>query len=720
MGGLVIMFIPRSPDAKPQERKLPPLRTNLQFTRGIPTPGGVPTWTIVDPIRNRYFQVEWTVYQMIKHWSAGTIEKLHAAMARETTCRTTVEDVEDFVKFLYANNLTEQSAGGKHTDYQVQAQAGEQNWMMCLVHHYLFIKIPLLHPHNFLKATLPYVAPFYTVAAGWTFGVIGLIGSILVGRQWDAFVSTFLYFFNWHGAILYSLSLGAVKMVHELGHAYTATRFGCRVPTMGVAFMVMMPVFYSDVSDSYRLTSKRKRLLIAAGGVIAELGLASIALFAWGFLPEGTARSIVFIVATTSVIMSLAVNLNPFMRFDGYYLLADGLGIPNLQDRAFAFGQWQLRELLFGRLVTSPPEATSVALRRTLVAYAWAIWLYRLVLFTGIAVMVYQYFFKALGIILFLVEIVWFIAMPIAREITSWWTNRALYATSSRAWGTAVVLGILLSLAFIPLPTSVSAPAVLQAASYATIYTPMPGRVSQVLVRDGQRVMAGEPIVVLENPSLEKEVRLAEIKVAMWDYRLGRQAGYDQDRMQRQVIAESLKARLAELAGLKSRQENLILKASIAGMIRDRADSLSPGRWIDQKLPVAYLVDAGHLEIEGLVPVDELAYIDVGQSARFIPEDLTRPSVEAQVTKVAKVDERDIAIPYFASIFGGDTAVRKDDKGRLKPEVSVYRVRLNLRDAIQDVDQAVLGHVQIQGQSSSLAKRVWGHTVAVLIRESGF
>lgn len=302
------------------------------------------------------------------------------------------------------------------------------------------------------------------------------------------------------------------------------------------------------------------------------------------------------------------------MRFDGYYLLADGLGIPNLQDRAFSFGQWQLRGLLFGCLA-SPPEATSVTLRRTLVAYAWAIWLYRLILFTGIAVMVYQYFFKALGIILFLVEIVWFIAMPIVREIGGWWTNRAFYATSSRAWGTAVVLGILLSFAFVPLRTSISAPAVLQATSYATIYAPMPGRVSQVLVRDGQRVMAGEQVVVLENPSLEKEVRLAEIKVAMWNYRLGRQAGHGQDRAQRQVIAESLKTGLTELAGLESERENLILKAPMAGTIRDRADSLTPGRWIDQKLPVAYLVDVGHTEIEGLVPVDELAYIDVGQSA---------------------------------------------------------------------------------------------------------
>ena len=713
------MVSPGPPGGKPQERKLPPLRTNLQFNRGTPTPDGVPTWTIVDPLRNRYFQIEWPVYQMIQRWKAGTIEKLHALMKQETTCQTAIEDVEDLVKFLYTNNLTEQSASGKHTDYQTQAQAGQHNWLMWLVHHYLFIKIPLVHPHNFLKATLPIVAPLYTAAAGWTFGAIGLIGLMLVGRQWDAFVSTFLYFFNWHGAILYSLSLGVVKVVHELGHAYTATRFGCRVPTMGVAFMVMMPVMYSDVSDSYRLTSKRKRLLIAAGGVIAELGLAAIAFFAWGFLPEGTARSIAFIVATTSLIMSLMVNLNPLMRFDGYYVLADGLGIPNLQDRAFAFGQWRLRTLLFGQQAALP-ETVSIKMRQIMVVYAWAIWLYRLILFTGIAVMVYHYFFKALGIILFLVEIVWFIAMPIGREVAGWWKNREVYAASSHTWVTVASVGVVLALGFIPLQTSISIPAVLQAFSYTTIYAPTPGRLQQVLIRDGQVVKAGDALVVLENPSLDKEVKLAETKVAMWDYRLGRQASYGQDRIQRQVIAESLRGSLAELAGLEAKRDNLTLKAPMSGIVRDRADSLTTGRWIDRKLPVAYLIDVSQAGIEGLVPVDELAYVEVGQTARFIPLDLTRPAIEARVTEIAEVDEREFTVPYLASIYGGDVPVRKDDKGRLRPEVSVYRVRFQVDQTDSPVEQAIVGHVQIQGQSSSLARRAWDRTVAVLIRESGF
>ncbi|MBX3308511.1 MAG: HlyD family efflux transporter periplasmic adaptor subunit [Nitrospira sp.] len=713
------MVTPGPQGTKPQERKLPTLRPNLQFNRGTPTPDGVPTWTIVDPVRTRYFQIEWPVYQMIQRWNAGTIEKLHAAMTKETTCQISMADVEDLVKFLYTNNLTEQSASGKHTDYQSQAQAGEHHWLMWLVHHYLFIKIPLVHPHDFLKATLPFVEPLYRTVTGWAFGALGLVGLILVGRQWDTFVSTFLYFFNWRGAILYSLSLGVVKVVHELGHAYTATRFGCRVPTMGVAFMVMMPVMYSDVTDSYRLTSKRKRLLIAAGGVIAELGLAALALFLWGFLPEGTLRSIAFIVATTSLAMSLVVNLNPLMRFDGYYVLADGLGLPNLQDRAFAFGQWRLRSLLFGRH-SSPPEVVSARVQHTMVGYAWAIWLYRLILFTGIALMVYHYFFKALGIVLFLVEIVWFIAMPIYRELTVWWSSRTVYAASPRAWlSTACLAGIVVA-TLIPLHTSISVPAVLQASSYATIFSPTPGRLQQVLVHDGQVVKAGDPLVILENPSLEKEVRLAETKVAKWDYRLGRMAGYGQDRDQRQVIGESLRAGLAELTGLEAKRDNLTLKAPISGVVRDRADSLTAGRWIDQKVPIAYLVDNRQAEIESFVPVDELAYIEVGQLARFVPLDLTRPSIGARVTQIAEVDEREFTVPYLASVYGGDIPVRKDEKGRLKPEISVYRVRLSLDEAVPNPGQILPGHVQIEGQPSSVAKRAWDQVAATLVRESGF
>jgi putative peptide zinc metalloprotease protein len=703
----------------PHERTLPPLRKNLQFLRGAPTPEGVPTWTIVDPVRNKYFQIEWQVYQLLQRWSCGTVEKLVAVVRRDTTSRIRAEDVEDLVRFLYANSLTEQSASGRVKDYVEQEVARHQAWWQWLLHHYLFIKIPLIRPHRFLHATLPLVAPLYTHMAAWLFGMIGATGLFLVGQQWDTFLSTFLHFFTWQGALMYGVVLCVVKVVHELGHAYTATRFGCRVPTIGVALMVMMPVLYSDISDAYRLSSRRKRLWIAGAGVVAELGLAAVATLLWGFLPDGAIRSVVFVAATTSWVMSLAVNLNPFMRFDGYYLLADGLGIPNLQDRAFAFGQWRIRELLFAP-GTPPPEAVGLSSRRILVAYAWGIWLYRLVLFTGIALAVYHYFFKVLGLLLFLVEIVFFIGLPIWRELTSWWSRRAAYASTGRFAVTITVVAAMLLLACLPWSSRVAIPGVLQAGSYATIYPPAPGRIASVSVHAGQPVRAGDTVLVLENPKLAKEARLAQTQVELLDFRLQRQAGYAEDRVQAQVLAESLRSKLAELDGVTEKQQRLALRAPIDGVVVDQADSLYPGRWINEKLPVAYVVNPRTAIVVAFAPVEDLGGLAVGQEARFIPHDLTRQASRARVTEIRDVDERDFTVPYLASIYGGAVPVRKDSQGRLWAEQSVYRVELEVLDDGLVPGQAVTGLLHVIGKPQSLAARVWDRIVAVMIRESGF
>ena len=706
------------PAQVPKDRKLPPLRKNLQFLRGAPTNEGVPTWTVVDPVRNKYFQIEWNVYQLLQRWPCGTIEKLVDVIARETTSRIGMEDVEDLVKFLYANNLTEQSASGETKDYVQQEAARHQVWWQWLLHHYLFIKIPLVHPHQFLHATLPLVAPFYTAAA-WLFGTIGVVGLFLVGRQWDTFVSTFLHFFNWRGAVMYGAVLCVVKVVHELGHAYTATRFGCRVPTIGVALMVMMPVLYSDVSDSYRLSSKRKRLAIAAAGVVAELGLATIATVLWAFLPDGTLRSMAFVVATSSLIMSLTVNLNPLMRFDGYYLLADGLGLPNLQDRACAFGQWKLRELLFAA-GSPPPEAVGPSTRRIMIAYAWAMWAYRLMLFTGIAVMVYHHFFKALGIVLFLVEILFFICLPIWRELTAWWSRRAVFAKTSRFAVTMAVVALLLTLTFIPWSSRVAIPGVLYARSYATLYPPASGRIVAVSVRPGQHVRKADTLLILESPKLAKDAALVQTQVDQLDFRQQRQAGYADDRAQGQVIAESLKAKLAELDGLAERQRNLLLQSPIDGVVVDRADSLYPGRWINEKLAVAYVIDPQDAAIAALAPVEDLNVLAVGQEALFIPNDVTRSARRARVTEIRDVDEQDFSLPYLASIYGGEVPARKDARGHIQAEQSVYRVELEVLDQTEPVDQTVTGQLHVTGKTESLAERAWDRVVAVMIRESGF
>src|SRR5690606_33005699 len=136
------------------------------------------------------------------------------------------------------------------------------------------------------------------------------------------------------------------------------------------------------------------------------------------------------------------INASPFMRFDGYFLLSDYLQMPNLHARAFALARWDLRERLFG-LGEPAPEHFRGNQRRALVLFAWATWVYRLVLFLGIAALVYHFFIKALGIFLFLVEIVWFIAKPLWSEIRAWRERAPQIARSQRARRSALIAGAL-------------------------------------------------------------------------------------------------------------------------------------------------------------------------------------------------------------------------------------------------------------------------------------
>jgi putative peptide zinc metalloprotease protein len=136
------------------------------------------------------------------------------------------------------------------------------------------------------------------------------------------------------------------------------------------------------------------------------------------------------LLATTTWVSTVLINASPFMRFDGYFLLSDYLQMPNLHSRAFALARWDARAAVCaGR---GPPERL-LTRQRMLIAFAWATWIYRLVLFLGIAALVYHFFIKAVGILLFAVEIVWFVAKPVWSEVKAWRERKAQIAHSRRA-----------------------------------------------------------------------------------------------------------------------------------------------------------------------------------------------------------------------------------------------------------------------------------------------
>ena len=356
--------------------KLPILRDDLELLPGPKVRGGAPTWTIYDPVRSRYFRISQVAFELLNHWHLGDWSKISEAVAHVSGRRPQEVERDWIVRFLNANMLIRRESPADMADLSMVHQAGNTSWFNWALHHYLFFRIPLVRPQRFLDATLPLARLFMSTGALIALLLIAVFGGYLALRQWDAYLATFLHFTNTEGLLWYGLALLLAKVLHELGHAYTATHYGCRVPSMGFAFLVMWPVLYTDTSDAWRLTRKDQRLVIGAAGMFSELALAVLATFLWSFLPDGPARSAAFIVATVTWVMTLAVNLNPFMRFDGYYLLSDALEVENLQDRAFAHAKWWMRERLFG-FGDGAPEAFPAHLARILIAYAVATWVYR-------------------------------------------------------------------------------------------------------------------------------------------------------------------------------------------------------------------------------------------------------------------------------------------------------------------------------------------------------
>lgn len=700
--------------------ELPVLRNDLHLIEGPVALDGSPSWIIVDSARNKYFSIGWLAFQLLSKWTLGKASLLIEYLKRESALDVGYDDVQSLLSFLYANSLTLDPASGSSNDYYEQYKASKPNFIMWLIHNYLFIKIPLVKPTRFLRRTLVYVEPLFSVTTISLIILLGLTGLYIVGRQWDSFTSTFLYFFNFQGLIFYFISLVFVKILHELAHAYTAVRYGCKVPTMGVALLVMFPILYTDTSDTWKIKSARERVHVGAAGMAMELYVACIATFCWAFLPEGILKSAAFLLATTSWIMSLVINLNCLMRFDGYYILSDLLGIQNLQKRSFEVGKWRLTELLFG-LNRKPPEALPASMLRKLYIYAWSVAIYRFFLFIGIALLVYYMFFKVLGIILFLIEILWFIVIPIFKIMQGWWHMRSKIIKSRRFYITATLFLMFVIALIYPWNTSISIPAVYQSKEKVTLYTTSPGYIESNLMEQGSTVKKGDILLKLTSPELEHEIETTLKQISILRLQAKRIAASSEELSNIQVIVQQLQESRSKLKGLYEKQNKFVIKAPIDGLILDVQESLHENRWINPSLALATIVQTDNPVIEGVVTEEVLSRIKTQSTAKFIPDNPQLDAIWSYVQDIEMANLKTLDIPALASIYGGKIPVQFDDMQQMVPDKSAYRVRFSV-SSVEDVkvEQIVRGVVHVQGKAESFIKRFYKIVVSVLVRESGF
>ena len=697
---------------------LPPLRDDLHLSPAAPARDGSPQWTLADTISGRYFKLNGSAIRLLRHWALGEPERVMAAVNKEPGIPLGNDDLQQFLRFLRAHDLIAGSDREQRDSYALKAASRRQSLVKRVLHQYLFFRIPLWRPDPFLNRTWPWLQRYGMTLLRVVFPLILLLGIFLVSRDWPRYRSSFPHLFSLEGMLAFGCALIFAKFIHELGHAYMAKKAGGRVQSMGVAFIVMFPMLYTDVSDAWRVGDHRARVLIGAGGILAELLLATLALLAWSLLPEGPLHSAVFLLSSATWITTIIINVNPLMRFDGYFMLSDAWRIDNLQGRAYALCRWHLREKLFA-YGEMPPESWSPAMARKLLLWGYASWVWRFFLFFGIALAVYHYFFKVLGIFLMLVEVGWFIVRPIAQECAQWWQQRKR-SRPLAVWRTGLCVVGLLLLLFFPWRSQVGIPAVLEASRASTLYAPVAAQVGQVHVKDGQRVEAGEVLVTLASDDLDFRLAITRQRTGILQLQMRRQAVSRDTVGDSLILEQELAAALAQYRGLKAQQERLQIRALHAGIVRDISVDLTPGRWLDAELPLLRVVSQEGGRLRGYLREDQLNRVRTGMSGRFIADDPARAAVSVTLNEIDPTAIAVVEPPMLASEHGGPIAVRLDEQKQLRPVQGWYGVNLAIADDIALPAQPQRGLVVVNGEAESLFTAIWRQVAALGVRESGF
>ncbi len=439
------------------------------------------------------------------------------------------------------------------------------------------MRLPLWDPNRFLTRALPLLAPLPGWLAMLLWCSVVLPAIVLAGMHWPELTDgiqdrLFATETLWTLALVFPV----VKALHELGHAVVVKAGGGAVHEMGVMFLVLLPIPYVEASSSSAFRSRWRRVAVGAAGMLVETFVAALAMYVWALVEPGHLRALAFSVMLVAGVSTVFFNGNPLLRYDGYFILSDLLGIPNLANRATRYWGWLVQRSAFGRRVPAP--ATAAGEVKWLLAYAPAAFVCRIVVMAGIVLIIANKFF-VIGVIIALWTVAVTIGWPIGRALGQVFAGQALAANRVRAVGVTVAFVILLVafLGFVPMPLHTVAEGVVWLPEESFVRAGADGFVRKMVVQSGQIVRAGDLLLVSDDPDLDAQITVDRARVEALTAQLMSEQ-FD-DRVRAGLTRRELALEKSSLAEALQRAADLSSHSAMAGaFVAPREEDL-PGRY---------------------------------------------------------------------------------------------------------------------------------------------
>ncbi|HVV02512.1 MAG TPA: biotin/lipoyl-binding protein [Verrucomicrobiae bacterium] len=472
-------------------------------------------WIVLeDPFSNQFFRLRPAAYEFVARLRPDrTVEEAwDACLQRFPDEAPGQEAVLQLLSQLYFANLLQYDAATDSAQLFDRYKKRKQRELGFNLLNIMFMRFPLLDPDRFLVKTLPFVGKFISPLGAILWLIVTGLGVRTVVDNFDALRQQGEGILAPSNLALLYLGLVLIKALHEFGHAYFCRRFGGEVHVLGVMLMIFTPLPYVDATSSWSFRSRWQRCLVGAAGMIVEIFFAAIASFIWARTSPGTLHSLAYNIMFVASVSTLVFNLNPLLRFDGYYILSDLIEIPNLNQRAgMQLRHWSERYLFGVRRSESPAEKPGEA--AWYAGYGVTSGIYRVIVFGGVLFAVADRFL-IIGIVMAAVCLISWVTVPMGRFFRYLASSPNLDRVRGRAIGVTAgaAAGLLLLLAVVPFPCGFRAPGVVKTTQRTALATQAPGEVAAILVRPGATVKRGEALVKLENHELELDLAAAQAR----------------------------------------------------------------------------------------------------------------------------------------------------------------------------------------------------------------
>jgi putative peptide zinc metalloprotease protein len=544
----------------------PRLRDGLHFT--VQEQGDDRVCVIEDPASSRFYRVGIEEYHFFRSLDGRqTVASIIARRARDRSGETfTEQEALQMLRWLKDNNLlaleseraTSDAEGSRH------AWKGAVQWM-----NPLLVRVPLGRPDRFFAR----LAWFFGPLLGW-FGfavwiAVIFVGASRLGMEWGRFSRGFTGIISRDNWLWLGLVWIGLKILHECGHGIFCRHFGARVREIGVMFILLMPMGYVDATASLGLASKWRRIVVSCAGMYVEIFVAAIAAIVWAGTPDGRAATILHNAVVMGTVVTIFFNANPLMRFDGYFILSDLLGIPNLATRGRSWFMCAVTWVLLGAKKLRP-ERLETREDWLVAIYGIAAWAWQVTVVAG-CLLAASVMFRGGGLLIAVVAAVVWIGLPtvaFVRQIRDH-LRRGMGGTAEIALRLLVIGAAVWLIFFSPYRKTVVARGVVEFGDARIVRAECPGFVERMHVKTGDVVAAGTLLMELRNEEsasalmkARRELDAQELRARV-AYAKGTVAEYQAELARADGLRKAVRENESYLATLK-------IRAPIAGRVSAR------------------------------------------------------------------------------------------------------------------------------------------------------